>query len=39
MSDLDQLDYYALLGVDEEASIVMVNEAFRVFTFTKRPAS
>lgn len=37
MSDLDQLDYYALLGVDEETSIVKVKEAFRVFARRYHP--
>ena len=37
MSDLDDLDYYALLGVDEEASILKVKEAFRVFARRYHP--
>ncbi|MCA9537053.1 MAG: J domain-containing protein [Myxococcales bacterium] len=34
---LDDLDYYALLGVDEEASIVKIKEAFRVFARRYHP--
>ena len=35
--DLDQLDYYALLGVDEEASILKIKQAFRVFARRYHP--
>ena len=34
---LDELDYYALLDVDEEASIAKVKEAFRVFARRYHP--
>jgi curved DNA-binding protein CbpA len=37
MSDLDRLDYYALLGVDEDANIVKVKEAFRAFARRYHP--
>ena len=37
MSDLDQLDYYTLLGVDDEASIARIKQAFKKFARRYHP--
>lgn len=37
MSGLDGLDYYTLLGVDDEASIAQVKQAFRKFARKYHP--
>ena len=37
MSELDRLDYYTLLGVDDEASIARIKQAFKIFARRYHP--